>query len=86
MAAYRIFFRKSVWKDLDDIPKKELRRILNRIERLADNPRPRQAKKMAGIERFRIRQGQYRIIYSIQDDKLMVWIIKIGHRKDIYRR
>ena len=85
MAAYKLFFKKSVQKDFDAIPKKDLKRILNRIAALAENPRPPGCEKLTGKERYRLRQGRYRIVYSIQDDELTVWIVKVGHRKHIYR-
>ena len=85
MAAYSIFFKKSVEKDLKAIPKKELKRIIKRIEGLAEDPRPPGCEKLTGRERYRLRQGRYRIVYSIQDNELTVWVVKVGHRKDIYR-
>ena len=85
MAAYKIFFKKSVQKDFGSIPKKDLKRILSRIESLSEDPRPKGCEKLTGQERYRLRQGRYRIVYSIQDDELTVWVVKIGHRKDIYR-
>ena len=85
MAAYKLFFKKSVQKDFDTISKKDLKRILSRIKTLAENPRPPGCEKLTGQERYRLRQGQYRIVYSIQDDELTVWIVKVGHRNDIYR-
>ena len=85
MAAYKVFFKKSVQKDFDTIPKKDLKKILNRIAGLAENPRPAGCEKLTGKERYRLRQGRYRIVYSIQDDELTVWVVKVGHRKDIYR-
>ena len=85
MASYKLFFKKSVQKDFDTIPKKDLRRILNRIEALKTDPRPPDCEKLTGQERYRLRQGQYRIAYSIQDYELTVWVIKVGHRKHIYR-
>jgi len=85
MAAYKLFFKKSVQKDFDSIPKKDLKRILSRIESLSEDPRPKGCEKLTGQERYRLRQGQYRIVYSIQDDELTVWVVKVGHRKDIYR-
>jgi mRNA interferase RelE/StbE len=86
MAVYKIFFRRSVLKDLAKIPKNELQRIIKRIEKLAHDPRPQGCEKISGQDRFRIRQGNYRIIYSIQDDELTIWVVKIGHRKEIYRK
>jgi mRNA interferase RelE/StbE len=85
MAAYRLFFKTSVQKDFDGIPKKDIKRILNRIESLAEDPRPSGSEKLTGQERYRLRQGRYRILYTIQDDELTIWIVKVGHRKDVYR-
>jgi mRNA interferase RelE/StbE len=85
MAEYRVYFRESVEKDFSVIPKKDLRKILNRIEALAKDPRPPGHDKLTGQERYRLRQGWYRIVYSIQDKDLTVWVVKVGHRKDIYR-
>ena len=75
MAAYKIYFRKSVLKDLEKIPKHYLKRIISRIEALADDPRPPGLEKIAGLDRYRIRQGDYRIIYSIQDNELTIWVV-----------
>jgi mRNA interferase RelE/StbE len=85
MAEYRIFFKKSVQKDLSAIPKKDLKKILTRIQSLADDPPPPGCEKLTGQERYRLRQGRYRILYSIQDDELSIWIVKVGHRTDVYR-
>lgn len=72
MAAYKLFFKKSVQKDFDSIPKKDLKRILSRIESLSGDPRPKGCEKLTGQERYRLRQGRYRIVYSIQDDELSI--------------
>ncbi len=85
MAAYKVFFRESVEKDFTAVPKKDLLKILRRIEALSKNPRPSGCEKLTGQERYRVRQGRYRIVYSIQDEALTVWIVKVGHRKDVYR-
>lgn len=85
MAVYKIFFKRSVEKDFNNIPKKDLARILDRIEGLAEDPRPAGSEKLTGQERYRVRQGLYRIVYSIQEDELTVWVVKVGHRKDVYR-
>ena len=84
MAEYKIFFKKSVWKDFKSIPDKDLSKILACIESLSENPRQPSCKKLSGQEKYRLRYGRYRIIYSIQDEELTVWIVKVGHRKDIY--
>jgi mRNA interferase RelE/StbE len=85
MAVYSIFFRDSVRKDLDSIPNNYLQRIMERIGSLAENPRPVGCEKLSGQEKYRIRQGDYRIIYSIQDTQLTVWVVKVGHRREVYR-
>ncbi len=85
MAVYEIFFKKSVWKDLKTIPDKDLKRILKCIDSLSDNPRQPGCKKLSGQEKYRFRQGRYRIIYSVQDEELTIWIVKVGHRKNVYR-
>ena len=85
MGEYKILFKESVEKDLRSIPKKDLKRILTRIEALAQEPRPQGYEKLSGQEKYRIRQGTYRIIYSIQEQELTVWVVKVGHRKDVYR-
>lgn len=85
MGRYKIVFRRSVAKDLRPIPKKDVKRILKTINRLAENPRCPGAEKLTGEERYRIRQGQYRILYEIRDEEVVVFIVKIGHRREIYR-
>ena len=85
MAEYKIYFKKSVWKDFQPIPKKDLKNILKVIESLSKDPRPSGCRKLSGQEKYRLRKGQYRIIYSIQDDDISVWIVKVGHRKNVYR-
>jgi mRNA interferase RelE/StbE len=85
MAVYSIFFKDSVRKELDSMPTVYLRRIMDRIGQLADNPRPVGYEKLSGQEKYRIRQGNYRIIYSIQDSQLTVWVVKVGHRREVYR-
>jgi mRNA interferase RelE/StbE len=85
MAEFKLFFKKSVWKDFRQIPKKDLNKILKKIEELGHEPRPAGCEKLTGTEKYRIRQGKYRIVYSVQDDELTVWVVKVGHRKDINR-
>jgi mRNA interferase RelE/StbE len=85
MGGYNIFFKKSVEKDFRSIPKKDLQRIIRLIGSLADTPRPAGCEKLTGQERYRVRQGRYRIVYSIQDKELTVWIVTVAHRKNVYR-
>lgn len=85
MAEYKVSFKKSVWKDFKSIPDKDLSNILQCIEELRSVPRKPGSKKLTGQERYRYRFGKYRILYSIQDDELTIWIVKVGHRKEVYR-
>lgn len=85
MARYSLEFRRSVAKDLRAIPKKDVRRILKRIETLPDDPRPVGCEKLSGLERYRVRQGHYRILYEIVDQILLITVVKIGHRRAAYK-
>ncbi|MDF7825337.1 type II toxin-antitoxin system RelE/ParE family toxin [Pontiellaceae bacterium B12227] len=85
MEPYKITFKKSVSKDLKNVSKKDVLRILEAIKALSDNPRPPQSKKLSGQEKYRLRQGNFRILYSIEDDKLIIQVVKIGHRRDVYQ-
>jgi mRNA interferase RelE/StbE len=86
VANYKIYFRKSATKELKKLPKLTTQKIIKRIGLLAIDPRPIGCEKLAAQEFYRIRQGNFRIVYSIQDDELTIWVIKISHRKDIYKR
>lgn len=85
MTRFEIVFKRSVSKDLRHLPKNDIQRILARIDRLADDPRPAGSEKLSGQERYRVRQGVYRILYEIHDDELIVVVVKIGHRRHVYR-
>lgn len=85
MANYKIVFKQSVARDLRDIPKKDVKRILQRIDRLAEDPRPPGVEKLSGDDKYRLRQGNYRILYTIEDIIVTVVIVKVGHRREIYR-
>ena len=85
MARYELRIKKSVARDLDRIPKKDVQRIVKAIHGLADDPRPPQSLKLSGAEKYRLRCGVYRVLYEIQDEWLIVCVVKVGHRKDIYR-
>lgn len=86
MASYELVFKKSVAKDLRGFPKQDVKRIMLRIRALADDPRPDGCEKLSGQERYRVRQGSYRIVYAIEDARLIVLIVRVGHRRDVYRR
>ena len=85
MGSFEIIFKQSIAKDLRQIPNKDVARILQRIERLRVAPRPPGVEKLSGQEQCRIRQGVYRIFYEIQNDKLVVVVVKIAHREKVYR-
>jgi len=85
VAAYELLIRPSVKKDVKKIPADDLKKILDRIEALREDPRPPGSVKLSGMEYYRIRQGDYRIVYEIQDGRLIVIVIKVGHRRDLYR-
>jgi len=85
MERYKLVFKKSVAKDLRDIPKRDVAGILKRLRTLAIEPRARGCEKLSGEERYRVRQGFYRIIYEIRDNVLVVVGVKVGHRKRVYR-
>jgi mRNA interferase RelE/StbE len=85
MGRYKLVFKKSVAKDLRDISKKDVARILKCFDALSEDPRAPGCEKLSGQERYRVRRGVYRIVYEIKDDLLMVVVVKIGHRRDVYR-
>ena len=86
MEKYKITFKKSVAKDLKSLPKSDIKRILSKIVSLSENPRRKGAIKLSGENLYRIRQGLYRIIYEISENELVVQVIKVGHRSDVYKR
>ena len=87
MARYSVRILRSAAKEIEAIPtKKDRQAIVRRIGSLASEPRGKGCEKLAGREdRYRVRQGRYRVIYSIEDDILTVVVVKVGHRKDVYR-
>ncbi|WP_306480808.1 type II toxin-antitoxin system RelE/ParE family toxin [Limnobacter sp.] len=85
MANYKIVFKKSVVKDLRSISNPDVRRILSTIDQLAINPRGEGCKKLTGLELYRVRCGDYRIVYEIKNSELIVSVIKVGHRSGVYK-
>jgi len=86
MGNYKVTFKKSVLKDLKSVPKSDVIKIISKIDSLAEDPRRVGAIKLSGDELYRIRQGLYRILYEIKDRELIVQVIKVGHRSDVYKR
>ena len=86
MARYKLLIKVSAAKELRAIPnKRDRQRIVRRIQGLENDPRPSGSQKLSGRERHRIRQGQYRIVYGVEKDELVVTVVKVGHRKEVYR-
>lgn len=85
MGKFEIEFRASVEKELKEIPQKDQIRILRSISLLSADPNPPTSKKLSGQDRYRLRQGDYRILYEILNQRLVVVIVKIGHRRDVYK-
>ena len=85
MGKYKVFIRASASRELAAIPKKSLQKIVDCIQSLEENPRPVGSQKLSAQERYRLRQGNYRIVYSIQDKEQTIQIVKIGHRREVYR-
>lgn len=85
MGKYKITFKKSVAKDLRSIPNKDVAKILKKVDTLAENPRGEGCIKLSGNDKYRVRQGLYRIVYQIKDDVLVVNVVKIAHRSSIYK-
>jgi mRNA interferase RelE/StbE len=85
VASYKLLIKASAAKELEALPRKDRSRIAAKMEGLADNPHPPGSEKLSGEEKYRLRQGDYRVLYSIQDANATVTIVKIGHRRDVYR-
>ena len=85
MASYNVRIKRSAAKELEAVPPKDRKRIARRIEGLAAEPRPQGCEKLSGEEKYRLRQGAYRILYEIVDQELIITVVKIGNRRDVYR-
>jgi mRNA interferase RelE/StbE len=85
VAKYNIFIKPSAVKEIENIPRKDRLRIIKKIQGLANNPRPQGCEKLTGENRYRIRQGVYRIVYFVSDRELHIIVVKVGHRRDIYK-
>jgi len=86
MASFRLVTKRSAAKEIERLPTKKLRRaIVRRIQSLADEPRPPGCVKLSGADKYRIRIGDYRILYRIDGDELIVVVVRVAHRKNAYR-
>ncbi|MCH7721891.1 MAG: type II toxin-antitoxin system RelE/ParE family toxin [Bacteroidetes bacterium] len=85
MVKYKIEIKKSAVKEIKKLPANDIKKILEKISSLVENPRPAGCLKLSGEEKYRIRFGVYRVLYEIQDNLLLVIVVKVAHRKDVYR-
>lgn len=85
MASYSVLLTRSAAKELERVPTKDRRRIVTKIGALANDPRPPGVEKLSGEEKYRIRQGDYRILYEIRDTELVVTVVRIGNRREVHR-
>ena len=85
MASYKILIKPSAVKELEAIPVKDRQRIVYRIQGLAENPRPHGCEKLSNQEKYRLRQGRYRILYQIHDDEVIVVVVRVGKRNQVYK-
>ena len=86
MANYEVEVKKSAAKEIADLPSKDIQRIVEKIQNLRSNPRPSGSEKLSGDDKYRIRQGTYRVLYEIDDATLTVTVVKIAHRREVYRK
>lgn len=86
MADYKIEIKRSAAKELEKLQKKDRDRIIEKIQALSEDPGPPQPKKLSGEEKYRIRQGQYRILYQIYDEVITVVVVRVAHRRKAYKR
>ncbi len=85
MASYRFEIKRSAAKELGALPAKDIQRVVARIHALASDPRPHGSEKLSGDDKYRIRQGTYRVLYQIGDANLVATVVKIAHRREVYR-
>lgn len=85
MAKYNILIKPSAAKEIENILRKDRLRIIQKIQGLANNPRPQGCEKLTGENRYRIRQGVYRIVYLVSDRELHIIVVKVGHRRNVYK-
>jgi mRNA interferase RelE/StbE len=85
MVSYKLFIKKDAEKEIRSLPKADIKRVVKKILSLPNNPRPSGCEKLKGEEGYRIRQGVYRIVYSVDDNEKSIAIVKVGHRREVYR-
>lgn len=85
MAVYSVLIKKSATKELEAVPKKDREKLVAKIRNLANDPRPPGSEKLAGDDKYRIRQGVYRVLYEVDDTTIVVTVVRVAHRREVYR-
>jgi len=85
VASYSVLIKRSAAREIEALPTRDRRRVVSRITALAAEPRPPNCEKLSGQDKYRIRQGNYRIIYEVVDRELVVHVVRVGNRRDVYR-
>jgi mRNA interferase RelE/StbE len=85
VASYRLLIKPSAAKELEALPRRDRKRVVDRIARLASDPRPSESEKLSGHDQYRVRQGDFRVVDTIDDAASVLIVAKIGHRRDVYR-
>lgn len=85
MASYSVVIKRSAARELGDVPRKDRTKLITKIRALASNPRPDGSEKLAGQDRYRVRQGDYRVLYQIDDRVVVVTVVRVAHRREAYR-
>ena len=86
MADYKVLIKPSAVKEVEAVPAKDRERVVRKIRALTEDPRPRGSEKLSGDDKYRVRQGRYRVVYSVSDDDRTVLVVKVGHRREVYRQ
>lgn len=85
MGSYRLSLKRSAVKELESLPRRDLARVVRRIHELAEDPRPSGCERLSGRELYRVRQGDYRVLYEVDDSNKAITVVKVGHRREVYR-
>ena len=85
MASFSVAIKRSAAKELEDVPRKDRQKLIAKIQALATNPRPEGSEKLAGQDRYRIRHGDYRVLYEVDDAVIVVTVVRVAHRREVYR-
>jgi mRNA interferase RelE/StbE len=85
MASYSVVLKASARREIEDLQKRDRGRVAAALGSLADDPRPHGCEKLSTLDRYRIRVGEYRVVYTIEDAIVTVFVVKVGHRRDVYR-